>query len=125
MWHALLNLAARQPQLLSAHAEAYVELLGAQCSLVSASWTRRCLLDAAALAALAVATVLAGVATLLWAALPELRLPWALLGLPLLPLGVALACAWVAHRGAPLVTFDPVLQQLRADLLMLREADTP
>jgi uncharacterized membrane protein YqjE len=125
MWHALLHLAAKRPALLAAHAAAYVDLVGAQGALVSSSWLRRLCLDIAAFVALLAAIVLAGVALLLWAALPDLRWPAGLVVVPLLPLGAAVACAWISRRpGAP-ATFEPVLQQLKADLQVLQAVATP
>jgi len=125
MWRALLHLAANRPGLLAAHAAAYVDLVGAQGALVSADWRRRLILDVAALAALMAATVLAGIALLLWAALPDLRWPAGLVLVPLLPLAAAGACAWIARRPGSPATFDPVLQQLRSDLQVLQEVAAP
>ena len=121
MWHALLHLAANRPRLLAAHASAYTELVGAESARVSASWRRRLLFDAAALMAAGVALMLAGVAALLWAALPSLHLPWMAMGVPLLPLLLAAVCIGLGRR--EVASFEPVWQQLRADLAMLAEGD--
>jgi len=121
MWHALLHLAANRPRLLAAHASAYTELVGAESARVSASWRRRLLFDAAALLAAGVAVMLAGVAILLWAALPTLHLPWLAAAVPLVPLVLAAVCVGCGRR--EVATFEPVWQQLRADLAMLAEGE--
>lgn len=124
MLHPLLHLIATQPQLLADHAEAYAELLAEEIDDLSATWKRRALLNAVALCSGGVAAVLAGVALMLWAVIPEadMRAPWALIAAPLLPGAVALGCvvAARARRGGP--AFDNVRQQAAADMAMLREA---
>lgn len=121
MWHALFHLAANRPQLLAAHASAYTELVSVESARVSASWRRRLLFDAAALLATGVALMLTGVAALLWASLPALHLPWLAATIPLLPLGLAVVCLRCGRR--EVATFEPIWQQLRADLAMLAEGD--
>jgi MFS family permease len=122
--HPLLRLIATRPALLAEHAEAYGALIAAELPRVSASWQRRALLGAVALACATVALVLAGVAAMLWAVTPEagMRAPWALLAVPLLPLLVGLICLIAARKpteGEPMVILR---QQFAADLLVLREA---
>ena len=125
MWRALLHLATERPGLLAGHAAAYLDLMGAQGALVSSSWRRRLFLDIAALASLMCALLLVGVALLLWAALPDLRWPAGLVLVPVLPLLVATACAWLARRAGAPATFDPVLQQLRSDLRVVQQMTAP
>lgn len=121
MWQTLLHLAVNRPRLLAAHASAYTDLVGAETARVSASWRRRLLFDAAALLAAGVALMLAGVAALLWATLPSLHLPWIAAAVPLLPLLLSAVCVACGRRD--MATFEPVWQQLRADLAMLAEGD--
>jgi hypothetical protein len=124
LMHPLLRLMASRPQLLTDHAEAYVELAAVEIGQVSADWTRRVALHAAGLCGLGVAAVLAGVAFMLWAALPAsgMQAPWVLIVAPLLPFTVALGClGWARARG-PGAAFEVLRRQLRADLAMLREA---
>jgi uncharacterized membrane protein YqjE len=68
--------------------------------------------------------VLAGVAVLLWAALPpgSLHLPWVLIAVPALPLLAAIVCQQGLRRSGAGVPFGALRQQLRADAAMLREA---
>ncbi len=124
MLHPLLQLIATQPQLLAEHAEAYAEMVAAQIGTVSAVWKRRAMLNAVALCCLSVAAGLAGVALMLWAVIPpaDIQAPWALLAGPLLPAAAAAACLVAARAGDTVGSFDALRQQLRADILMLREA---
>lgn len=125
MLHPLVRLFADRPQWLAEHAQAYAELVAAEVGAVSATWKRQALLNAVALCGLAVATVLAGVALMLWAVIPEAQIqaPWALLAAPSLPALLALGCLWAARRlGNPGGAFDSVRRQVQADLTLLREA---
>lgn len=123
MLHPLLRLVATQPQLLAEHAHAYGGLVGEELGKTASAWTLRALLAAVALALLAVAVVLAGVALMLWAVIPvaNIQSPWALVVAPALPALVGLACAWVARRPTD-DAFKDLKQQLAADLTLLREA---
>ena len=121
MIHPLLRLAATQPQLLADHAEAYAGLVGEELGRFTAGWKQRIALSAIALCLGAVAVVLAGVASMLWAVLPasSLQTPWALVAAPATPALAALVCMLVARRPAA-DGFATLRQQLAADLLMLR-----
>ncbi len=124
MLHPLLHLVATQPQLLAEHAEAYAEMVAAQVGAASAAWKRRAALSAVALCCVGVAAVLAGVALMLWAVSPPgtIHAPWALLAGPLLPAGVAVVCLLAARGGGAAGGFSALREQLKADIVMLREA---
>lgn len=124
MMHPLLRLILTQPQLLSDHVEAYAELVGADIGVATSLWKKRAMLYALALCCLGVAVVLAGVALMLWAVIPvtEIQAPWALIATPLLPFVVALSCLKVASLLDNSRAFDNLRQQLKADMMMLREA---
>jgi hypothetical protein len=126
MLHPLLHLIATQPQLLAEHAEAYAEMVAAEIGSVSTAWKRRALLNAVALCCLGVAAVLAGVALMLWAVIPpaDIQAPWALVAAPLAPIAAAAACLWAARMGGELSGFDKLRQQVKADIVMLREVST-
>lgn len=121
--HPLLHLIATRPQMLADHAEAYAELVTSEIGAVSASLKRRAVLGAVALCCLGVAAVLAGVAVMLWAVIPQssMHAPWALLVAPLVPLGIALICLLMARPAGDVGPFDNVRQQLQADMVMFRE----
>lgn len=123
MIHPLLQLIATQPQLLADHAEAYAELMATEIGAVSALWKRRAVLNAVALSCLAVATILAGVALMLWAVIPaaHLQAPWALIAAPLPPVAVALWCLMAARAQGDDGAFENLRRQLAADMVMLRE----
>ncbi len=121
--HPLFHLIASRPQLLADHAEAYAALVAVEIDQVSARWTRTTLLHALALCGLSVALALAGVALMLWAALPALpaQAAWALIVVPLLPLAAAAGCLVAAQRSGPHDAFADLRQQVKADIAMLRE----
>jgi uncharacterized membrane protein YqjE len=122
MAHALLHLIATRPQLLVDHAQAYAELANADLDVVTSAWKRQILLAAMALCSAAVATVLAGVALMLWAVIPAARIeaPWALVAAPLLPALVALWCVLTSRASGERQAFGNLKEQVQADLLMLR-----
>lgn len=122
MIHPLLRLIATQPQLLADHAESYADLVGEELDKTTAVWKRRVLLNATALCLVGVAAMLAGVALMLWAALPELSIhaPWALVAAPALPALAALWCGYEGQRQTDAV-FRDLKAQIASDLVMLRE----
>jgi len=122
--HPLLNLIATRPQLLAEHAQAYAELLADDLPRVASAWKRQAWLNAVAVLGLLAALVLAGVALMLWAALPTLSMPapWLLVVVPLLPLAAAAACLIAAQARPRRKGASELQQQLSADLAMLREA---
>jgi hypothetical protein len=123
MLQALLHLAATQPRWLAGHVEAYADLVTAEAGSIAADWRRRVLLGAIALCCAGVGAVLAGVALMLWAVVPDSQIgaPWALFAAPSLPLLVALACAIGARSGERESAMTCLRQQVQADLMLLRE----
>lgn len=123
MAHALLHLITTRPQLLVEHAQAYAELANADLDVVASAWKRQIRLAATALCAAAVALVLAGVALMLWAVIPaaQIEAPWALVAAPLVPALLALWCVLAARAEGARQAFGNLKEQMRADLLMLRE----
>lgn len=123
MAHALLHLITTRPQLLVDHAQAYAELANADLDAVTSAWKRQLRLAAVALCGAAVATVLAGVALMLWAVIPaaQIEAPWALVAAPLLPALVALGCVLAARADSERQAFGNLKEQVQADLLMLRQ----
>lgn len=119
----LLRLLARQPGLLADHAEAYVDLLVEETGSASAAWTRRVWLAALGVCGLAVASVLAGVAVMLWAVTPLIGsgASWALVATPLVPLILALWSLREARVAVAGPAFGATRQQLKLDIDLLRE----
>lgn len=124
MWRVVLQLVLRQPQLVADHVRAYGVLATAQVELAARAWQRRALLQALAWAAALMALLLAGMAVLLWAALPagSLHAPWAMWLTPLLPLALALVCLHLARRGDAALNFAPLVQQWQGDRMLLQRA---
>lgn len=123
MLQALLHLAATQPRWLGGHVEAYADLVTAEAGIVASEWRHRVLLTAIALCCAGVGAVLAGVALMLWAVVPDAQIgaPWALFAAPLLPLLAALVCAVGARRRGRESAMACLRQQVLADLQLLRE----
>jgi len=122
-----LTLVTGQPELLAEHAEAYAELLQAEAAALGKAWQRQALLGALAVACAALATLLGGVALMLWAiTVPVAGQPlWLLAAVPLLPMAAALVFALRARQQVALAPFGSLREQLRADWSLLREAQTP
>ena len=75
MIHPLFHLLVTQPNLLADHADAYAELVSAEIGTVSSAYKRKVLLNAVQLCCLTVAAILAGVAAMLWAVIPDAQGP--------------------------------------------------
>ena len=127
MIHPLLKLIATEPEILGDHVEAYAELVGDEVRKTGNAWAARLAWYAAALCLLGVGLVFAGVALMLWAALPQsgFQSPWVLVAVPAVTLAAALLCAFLARRSPIESAFDNVKKQLSADMAMLREVSTP
>jgi hypothetical protein len=124
--HPLLRLIASEPERLAEHAQAYAELFTMEVGSASSVWIRRVALYALAGCGLLAAFVLGGVALMLWGVTPaaQIHAPWVMLAAPLVPFALALGCALAARAGGAGAPFEQVRRQVKADLLMLREAGT-
>ena len=120
--HPLLHLAANQPQLLADHAQAYVELAAVQVARLSADWKLRAPLATGTLCGLVVASVLAGVALMLWSVMPPAQAGWILIATPTVPAVLAACCLVVLRRQYPDAAAQNLWQQVKADLQALRAA---
>ncbi|MDO9199905.1 MAG: hypothetical protein Q8K34_00640 [Hydrogenophaga sp.] len=127
MIHPVFRLAAAQPQLLAEHAAGYASLLSEALAASSARWQKRAAFLLAGAACLAVAAVLAGVAVMLWAALPEAatRNPWPLLLTPLVPALLGAGSLWLGQNRHPGEPFAVLRLQLAEDAALLRRTGTP
>lgn len=127
MFPQLLRLATHDPQLLADHVEAYAELVAGEMHTAVAQWQRHAGQRLLVYACTLIALLLLGVAAMLYAALPAgaMRLPWALIVVPLLPLIPAL---WFS-RSANSLTDGELFLSLRcqwaADRALLGETQSP
>lgn len=121
MIHPLIKLVATRPELVANHLSAYAALIGSEARQAQSRWTVRLLLIALALCCVGVAAVLAGVALMLWAVLPEVQRDavWALWAAPAVPALVAVVAGLIARRPATVPAFAAVQQQFEADARML------
>ena len=120
--HPLLHLLMTKPGLLGEHAQGYAELLASEVAEIQATGQRRLLWSGITAACATVGIALAGVALMLWAALPVLATgaQWVLLLTPCVPLLAALACLRVLRNPTP-VAFARLKQQIQADMHLLSE----
>ena len=105
--HPVLRLFIEQPQLAAEHASAYAALFAQDSAAAAAQWQRRVVLKLACGAGLTAAITLAGVASMLWTALPGLTLAqhWPLWAPPLVPALGASWAAWAAREGTSVPPF--------------------
>ena len=125
--HPLFRLAATQPQLLADHAEAYAELASVQVANAVLAWKRRAVILAVGVTLGIVAVILAGVAAMFWAVTPpgQIHQPLVMIAAPLVPAVAAIVC-WLSARGQGLPgMFDEIKDQIRSDMVMLREVSSP
>lgn len=127
MIHPVFRLAAAQPQLLAEHAGAYAGLLSEALVVSSARLQRRLAFQVAGAACLVVAAVLAGVAVLFWAALPDAvaRSVWAFVLAPLVPAVLGIAAVWAGQNRQRGASFATLRLQLDEDLALLRRTGAP
>lgn len=125
--HFLIQLLFTQPDLLTEHARAYVDLVSSEIAEASAAQTHKTLWSAALLCCLGVTAVLAGLALMLHAVLPQSSLyaTCILFATPVLPLIAAMACFWILRAKGNGPAFAKVKEQIQADMHMLREMRTP
>ena len=125
--HPVLQLITAQPQLLLDHVGGYADWLGAEMNRASSQWRLRLILAVMALVSLGAALVLIGVAVMfaVMLPLPNTSARWVLLGTPLLPLLLALGCAWALRSKPQPGILDQLKSQLHEDMLMFREASLP
>ena len=122
--HPLIHLAARHPELLAEHGEAYAALVAKEISDWRTSLVRRVVLAAVALLTAGLSLLFIGIALMLWAASPDgedLRSIGVLVAVPSVMVIVTIAAALFAKGGASASAFADLKKQFSADLRMLRE----
>jgi hypothetical protein len=127
MLHPVFRLAASQPQLLAEHAAGYAGLLAEEMTISGAQFKRRITLQIIGLLGLMVAAILAGVAVLLWAALPatSLQQPWLLWFTPLLPAVMGASSLLAASSDNAPPAFATLREQFAQDAALLRRTTAP
>ena len=127
MIHPIVRLAAAQPMLLARHVGAYAALASQEMASNGAALQRRLGLQLLAALCLAVTAVLAGVALLLWAALPldQAPAPWLLPVIPWLPALLGLWAWRQAQAEAPTEPFARLRVQLALDATLLGRTQQP
>ena len=122
--HPLIHLAARHPELLAEHGEAYAALIAKEISDWRTSLVRRVVLAAVALLTAGLSLLFIGIALMLWAASPDgedLRSIGVLFAVPSVMVVVTIAAALFAKGSATASAFADLKKQFSADLRMLRE----
>ena len=117
LWR-LLRLVWLPGELLRGHARACGELAAAEFVQAWSLWRTRWLLRIAGLLCGVGALGLAGVALMLWAAVPpaQVHAPWVLWVVPSAMGAIALACLWAARGTRGPAPFAGLRRQLRADV---------
>lgn len=123
--HPLLRLTLEHPHLLAEHASAYAAVLAEEAQAAATQMHSRFLLHALAGACGMLALILAGVALMLLAALPEtsLRAGWVLIVVPAFPAALAITAFAMSPRAPVTSRFAALGTQAQADLALLREFD--
>ncbi len=127
MIHPLFRLIVSDPQLLADHVEAYSELVAQEVGAATAQWKKRAAMHAVSVACAFVTVLFAGVAVMLWAVVPVERMnsPWALVGVPAIPLVLAMWSTLAARAPQAGNGFAAIREQLAADAAMLRSVTAP
>lgn len=121
MIHPLFRLLVSEPQMLADHVEAYAELVTEEVGAVAARMKRRMILQAVSLAGITLGVLFGAIALMLWAAVPELRAPWVLVAVPVVPLLAGIGCHFGAKKPAEETHGMKVIrEQFAADAAMLR-----
>ena len=119
MIRPLLQLMAFEPELLTEHLQSYAALLGDEVGTFQGQFKQRWTLWAILALLVTVTVIFAGVALMLWLAMPGI--PWSVW---LVPGGMALLCLlvfWRIQHRKHTPGFLVLRQQIAADLAMLHQ----
>jgi hypothetical protein len=114
----LLRLLTQRPDLLLTHVQSYIEVFRQDGSLLVSFWRRKLLCYTVALMLIAVGLALAGVATMLWAVVPETA-QWILLAVPAAMFLMSLVFWLAARAGGESPGFARCASEWESDQLML------
>lgn len=124
MLSVIFKLMVTQPKAMLIHANNYADLLVDALRQAFQTWRLVLLLHALSLACLGLSLVCTVVSVLLWGALPVLNPTnaWVLVALPVLLFVAGLVLHQQAKRYSDMPFFIDVQEQLRLDLLAIRQA---
>ena len=113
-----------RPELIALHLQGYADLLHEESARLKRHIRHRVLVCALGVCSLLLAGLWAGIALLLWSALPSVapRWAWVLWAWPLAWLLVAVACWVVSRQMRGMGLFPRTRAQIELDLLALRQA---
>jgi cytochrome c biogenesis factor len=114
----LLRLLMQRPDLLLTHVQGYIQVFRQDGSLLVSFWRRKLLCYTVALMLIAVGLALAGVATMLWAVVPETA-QWILLVVPVAMFFMSLVFWLAARAGGESPGFAQCASEWESDQLML------
>jgi len=127
MTHPLVYMLAQQPQMLAVHAQAYADLLRLDAGLALQQAQKRAWLCIAAICMATVATMLTGVAAMLWKTLPAAPMAWP--EIMVVTPSITWVLAWLLWWAARHVSVAPSLtefkRQISADVALFRELSAP
>lgn len=124
MLSMLLKLIVKQPSLLLNHAQAYTDLALDETRRLTRRWRTQATLYGLSFISFVLGLVFGGVALLLWSVLPVTaeQTSWVLLALPVFCEMLAWAFYLAAQGRADVPAFAIMQEQLKLDMLALREA---
>lgn len=127
MTHPLVYMLAQRPQMLAVHAQAYADLLRMDAGLAWRQAQKRALLYTAAICMATVATMLTGVAAMLWKTLPTAPMTWPeiMVVTPCVAWILALLLWWAARSVTVTSTLAEFKRQISADVALFRELSAP
>jgi hypothetical protein len=127
MTHPLVYLLAQRPQMLAVHAQAYADLLRLDAGLALQQARKRAVLYITALCMATVATMLTGVAAMLWKTLPAAPMDWppVMVVTPSVAWILALLLWWAARSVSVTPALTEFKRQISADVALFRELSVP
>jgi hypothetical protein len=124
MLSMLLKLIVKQPSLLLNHAQAYTDLALDETRRLTRRWRTQATFYGLSFICFVLGLVFGGVALMLWAVLPVIaeQTSWVLMALPVFCEMLAWAFFLAAQGRADAPAFAIMQEQLKLDVLALREA---
>lgn len=123
MIHPFIRLLVSRPQLVLEHLGGYADMAAAQMQMTLGTIKTRAVLMGACVGLMLLTVFLAGVALLLWGAIPEANMPrpWLLWVAPLVPLLGAIVCLVLVKQRPLALSLDAFREQAALDAALFRE----